>query len=234
VRIFETIPYEFDRETYNRWISLDRYGDMEEELDQVLDEAIPLVRPRFLVREVSVQKPITGGEVVLEGRVFHSAVLAWNLERTDRAWAYAVTCGREIYERLAREEDPLKQYWIDALAEHALQYASDTLEKRLQRELMPPGEKGRLTFMNPGSADRDVWPLEDQKALFELLGDTRGDIGVSLTEGCLMEPSKTLSGFYFFSDMGFVSCWVCSQNPCKTRRDRYRPEFHRDPSSFSD
>jgi hypothetical protein len=233
VRVFETVPYEFDRETYSRWIHLDRYGDREEELDQLLAETIPLVCPRFLVREVPVQHPVTGDEVVLEGRVFHSAVLAWNLERTDRAWAYAVTCGREIYDRLAREEDPLKQYWIDALAELALQYAADTMEKRLKEELLPPGEKGHLTYMNPGSADRDVWILEDQKPLFSLLGDVRGDIGVTLTEGCLMEPSKTLSGFYFFSEAGFVSCWVCSRTPCKTRRDRYRPEFNRDPSSHS-
>jgi len=224
-------PFAFDRETYDRWIRFDRYLSLAEELEGVLAEAVPLVRPRYLIGEFPVQAA-GEEEILIGGRVFTSSVLAWNLKRTDRVWAYVVTCGREIAHRLEKEADPLRNYWIDALAEMAVQSASAYLENRMKERLLTPGSEIRLTYMNPGSADREVWPLEDQRELFSLLGDTEGEIGVSLNGSCLMEPAKSLSGFYFLSPVGFVSCWVCSASPCKTRQAPYKPDFRKNPSSL--
>ena len=218
-----TVPFVFDKDTYLKWIRFEKYDDLSSEIESMLNEILPIVKPRIMLKETSVDS-VSRGESCMEGHVFHSEVLAWNLSRTDRVWAYVISCGTEIYEKIVQEDDPLKQYWIDALAELAVQFASDYLNEYLKKSVSLT-ENEQLTFMNPGSADRDIWDLKDQKTLFDLMGDVEGSIGVSLSEGVLMTPSKSLSGLYFKTEEGFVSCWVCSQPHCKTRRAVYKSDF---------
>jgi hypothetical protein len=217
------IPLVFDQETYDSWIKLERYSDMKGEIDQLLNECLPLVKPRVIIKEAYIDR-VDKDKSVIEGHEFNSKILAWNLARTDRVWAHVISCGQEIYERLLNEKDPLRQYWIDALAELAVQYASEYLADYMKKNRLKEGQ-GILTYMNPGSADRDVWDLKDQRTLFELIGNVDQEIGVSLTQGSLMEPSKSLSGLYFQSKEGFISCWVCSQPSCKTRQSVYKKDF---------
>lgn len=214
------LSFDFDRIAYDRWINIERYPDLTGEIDSLLQEVLPLVKPRLLLREAAIEGT-DKSQVTVGGFVFSSAVLSWNLAQTDRVWAYLVSCGPEIYGRMKGEEEPLRQYWLDALAEMAVQFASEQAEKLLRERL---GEEITLSYMNPGSADRDVWELKDQGPLFKLL-ENPGEIGVSLTEGWLMEPSKSLSGFFFFSPQGFLPCWVCSQKMCPTRRASFRADF---------
>jgi hypothetical protein len=75
--------------------------------------------------------------------------------------------------------------------------------------------------MNPGSGDADVWPIQQQRELFSLLGDVQGELGVSLTESCLMVPNKTVSGLIFPTEIDFESCQVCKRKDCPNRRAPY-------------
>ena len=73
--------------------------------------------------------------------------------------------------------------------------------------------------MSPGSlAD---WPLEQQRALFAVLGDTEGLIGVRLAESCLMIPTKSVSGMRFPTETSFESCQLCPRAVCPGRRAPY-------------
>jgi hypothetical protein len=89
--------------------------------------------------------------------------------------------------------------------------------------------------MNPGSLPD--WPLEQQRVLFELLGDTRKTIGVELTESLVMVPIKSVSGILFTNEEEFASCRRCSRQGCPGRRVPYDPELYdrkyRDPSKTS-
>ena len=71
--------------------------------------------------------------------------------------------------------------------------------------------------MRPGSGDATVWPIEQQKMLFDLLGDVRGCIGVRLTDSFLMMPNKTVSGIRVPTEKDFRSCQVCHRENCPSR-----------------
>ena len=75
-----------------------------------------------------------------------------------------------------------------------------------------------ISTMSPGEADRDVWPIEQQKLLFSLFGNTEELVGVKLTESMLMVPNKSVSGICFPSEVSFKSCQVCRRKDCQARR----------------
>ena len=75
--------------------------------------------------------------------------------------------------------------------------------------------------MNPGSGDVDLWPITEQSKLFDLIGDVQRDVGVTLTESCLMVPTKSLSGLFFPSDVKFINCQRCTRSNCPGRKADY-------------
>jgi predicted transcriptional regulator len=80
--------------------------------------------------------------------------------------------------------------------------------------------------MSPGSL-KD-WPIEEQRALFAILGDVEGSIGVRLSESLVMIPSKSLSGIYFPTEVPFYSCQLCPRERCPSRRATYDESAARD------
>jgi hypothetical protein len=72
--------------------------------------------------------------------------------------------------------------------------------------------------MSPGSGDIDVWPIEQQKPLFSLLGDVESLIGVRLTDAMLMIPTMSVSGILYASEADFESCQVCHREGCPRRK----------------
>jgi hypothetical protein len=78
--------------------------------------------------------------------------------------------------------------------------------------------------MNPGSLPD--WPLQEQRQLFALLGDTRAAIGVELTDSCLMLPIKSLSGLRFPTGENFENCQLCPRERCPGRRTAYEPGLY--------
>jgi len=76
-----------------------------------------------------------------------------------------------------------------------------------------------MSFMAPGSLPD--WPLEEQKPLFNLLGNVKAAIGVNLTDSLLMLPVKSISGIYFPVEASFYSCQLCPRQKCEGRKARY-------------
>ena len=73
--------------------------------------------------------------------------------------------------------------------------------------------------MSPGSlAD---WPIEEQRPLFNILGDVDAAIGVKLSESLLMIPNKSLSGMYFPTEVRFFNCQLCPREQCPGRKAKY-------------
>jgi hypothetical protein len=75
--------------------------------------------------------------------------------------------------------------------------------------------------MNPGSLTD--WPLDEQRQLFDLLGDTQELAGVCLTESLLMLPTKSVSGILFETESRFESCQLCPRVRCRARGAPYEP-----------
>lgn len=80
---------------------------------------------------------------------------------------------------------------------------------------------GDMAKMSPGSLPE--WPVTQQPILFSLLDGLPAEIGVRLTDSCLMLPSKSVSGFFFASQSNFVNCRFCPILSCPNRSARYQP-----------
>ena len=71
--------------------------------------------------------------------------------------------------------------------------------------------------MSPGSGDVNVWPIEQQRVLFDLIGDVEQQIGVHLTDTFLMLPNKSISGVRFSTTVDFRTCQLCHRESCPSR-----------------
>jgi hypothetical protein len=142
-------------------------------------------------------------------------VLCVNLSEVHRVFPYLATCGVELAERRASEDDILRQFWADAIMEAALQSAVQAFAADLSARF----GAGKLAAMNPGSLPD--WPLSQQAPFFELLGPGARRTGVTLSETMLMQPAKSVSGLFFETESGFVNCQLCPRRACPNRRADY-------------
>ena len=182
-----------------------------------LAEALSIARPKAVYRICAVGR-VEGDEVEIEGQHFRSAVLARNMTGKHRVFAYAVTCGVEVDTWSHEEPDMVMGLWLDIIKEmilgKAIRHHHAFLRETYGIE--------KLSSMNPGSGDLEVWPIAQQKELFSLIGRVKEDAGITLTDSFLMLPTKSVSGILFPTEEDFISCSLCSRATCPNRRAPYR------------
>ena len=122
--------------------------------------------------------------VVIDGVRFSSRILAVNLQETHRVFPYVATCGVELDAWAKSFDDLLQRYWADQICQAAVRVARLAVVELLQKRYQP----GKLSRMGPGSLTD--WPIEEQRPLFRLLGDTENTINVRLTDSMLMVPTS--------------------------------------------
>ncbi len=154
------------------------------------------------------------GESAVEvaGVTFESPILRRNLEKANKAFPYIITAGPDLEREAGARGDLLEQYYLEELANLALEQAAGWLEGRI-------GERfglGPLSNMSPGSLED--WPITEQTKLFSIFGDTERLVGVRLTDSLLMVPRKSISGILFPSEEGFVACQLCDRERCPGRK----------------
>jgi hypothetical protein len=215
--ILERIPFQTDLEELAKTVRLKPGSPMLDDLTKMALEAQALANPKVIYRVALVE---AGGDrtVRIDEGEFTSRVLRVNLEKAHRVFPFVATCGREMKMWADMHTDMLQRFWADAIMEQALFTAIQELDRRLEERYQP----GPLSSMNPGSLED--WPISQQRALFDLFGDTRTHIGVELTESMLMIPAKSVSGVLFPSQEGFTaSCQLCPREVCPNRREPYDP-----------
>jgi hypothetical protein len=194
-------------------------GD-ERTVRELLDFARPLLRPRALFRDAFIGRREEEA-VEIGGRLFHSRVLARNLEGTNLVFPFVLTVGGDLEKEASAQGDLLRQYYLETIADLALNAAAASLDGHLRNIF---GLK-KLGLMDPGSIED--WPLAEQVPLFSLLGDAEARLGVRLTDSLLMVPRKSISGIFFPSEESFMSCRICPRDHCQGRRSAYEPELRR-------
>ena len=128
---------------------------------------------------------------MIQGVRFNSRVLRVNLERVHRVFPHIVMCGIELHEWASSMNDMMTQFWADAIKTMALYSAGQALDEHLAEHYRP----GKTSCTSPGVFPD--WPIQQQRPLFELLGDTREAIGVQLLTSCWMTPTQSTSGIIF-------------------------------------
>ena len=173
-------------------------------------------RPKALLVEAAVEE--SGAETVRVGGVdIPSPLVREKLLQSPVAYAYLLTCGQEVDDWSKTLTDIVDVFYVDELKKLWLGCAEKAVRAEAQKRLAPDAA---LSSLNPGSLPQ--WPIEGQRELFRVLGDTEGTVGVRLTESCLMLPSKSVSGILFQDHTGHVNCALCPRENCPNRRVQFK------------
>ena len=192
---------------------LDSASDEAAEFLQLYERARAVAGPKAVFRECFVEQR-DAESITIEGHTLSSHILRHNIGESHRIFPFVATCGTELDDVEIDPGDFLQEYWLDAIKEAWLGVARRFLVEYIKG--VYPFMK--TTSMSPGSGDVDVWPIEDQRPLFAILGDVKAAIGVTLTDGMLMLPNKTISGIRYPSEQDFRTCRMCHRENCPTRQ----------------
>jgi hypothetical protein len=231
IEVLDDIGFEVDEKALLAELRVAEGSKDAEAVRELVETVRPIAKPKA-VYKVSYVEGIDGDEVSIDGVVFTSRVLSANLSKVGRVFAYVGTCGREFDEVEIAPDDLLKGYWLDTIKGMALHVVMEYLYSHIRGKFLLE----TTATMSPGEAERDIWPIGQQKPLFSLFGDTEELVGVRLTESMLMIPNKSLSGICFPSEISFKSCQVCQRKDCHARRaafdkglmESYRGDVKRD------
>ena len=178
----------------------------------LIEQARKSGSPKALYGEAFIEAKGTE-TVTIDGVTFTSRMLRANLDKVERVFPFIATCGEEMDTIDLPAGDFLAEFWWDAIKAVLLQNATKHLNAHLKQRFALE----KTASMSPGSGDATVWPIEQQRELFALLGDVREQVGVELTESFLMKPNKTVSGIVFPTEVDFRTCQVCRREECPSR-----------------
>lgn len=213
MEILENIPVEINMADLKRRLHISRAEDSSLARQLVNDYQV-FIEAKALYKICYIDEKLETA-VQVDGRSFKSKVLRKNLDEVERIFPYVVTIGAQFETQMRNCPDLIKQYYLDMIGILALTSARKQLESHLQSKFA----LGKMAFMSPGSlAD---WPIEEQRPLFDLLGDTQKAIGVKLNDSLLMLPAKSVSGIYFPTEITFFSCQLCPRKECMGRKAAY-------------
>jgi hypothetical protein len=212
--VFDPIPVALDPVTVAAKLRFDPKRAGPERLDDLVSFAQGLIRARavYAAAYVGARRE---GTVEVAGVTFASPVLTRNLAAANKVFPYLITVGPELEREAGGRGDLLRQYYLEGMADAALESAAGWLVSQLEALHGVAG----LANMSPGSLED--WPITEQTKLFSVLGDTERLVGVRLTDSLLMVPRKSISGILFPSEEGFVACRLCERERCPGRKSDY-------------
>ncbi len=189
-------------------------GRLEKMTTELAEEALAVARPKAVYR-VSHAKVIDRSTVAIDGVFFTSRALSRCLEGQPVVYPLIATAGQELEAIPVARGDLMRQYTLDLIKMVILFSASEYLTDYIKTKHSLNG----AAALNPG--EFDDFPISQQKPLFSLFGDAAARIGVSLTTGGSLKPTKSHSGILFPNETGFVSCRLCTMLKCPGRRAAY-------------
>lgn len=201
-------------------LRLDNEAD-EADISRALDmmfQAMAVARPKYLYAVAALENKDDTG-VTINGKRIDSLLVRKNLDAINRIIPYVATCGLEIEKWSEGYTDILETYWADEIKNMLLQQAINHLHKTVKNKYFTAND---MSFMSPGSLEE--WPLKGQIVLFDIIGDVTAEVGVRLTDSCLMIPAKSVSGFFFSSESHYENCRLCPLKNCPNRRAEYTPQ----------
>ncbi len=188
-----------------------------EAVNGVKAEVISSISPKSVYKEVDFKR-LSDSELSADGVIFKSVKLVEHLRNSDRLLVFAATLGVEgdIILKKYMLSYPAKAVIAQAVLAAATECYCDEVCKKISRAEQKNGYYLRPRF-SPGYSDFD---LTEQKKIFSIL-DIYKRIGVSLSDSCLMSPSKSVTAFIGLSkdeNCNFNLCKTCGKAYCDFRR----------------
>ena len=183
---------------------------------EMIDTALAVARPKGIYR-ISPARVIDRGTVDIDGVRFTSRSLSKCLEDQPTVYPLLATAGRELDELPTEPGDLMRQFTLDTIKMVILFSAVEYQTNYIKEKHSLNG----AAALNPG--EFDDFPISQQKPLFTLFGGAEKQIGVTLTSGGALKPTKSRSGILFPNETGFMSCKLCTMLKCPGRRAAYDP-----------
>jgi hypothetical protein len=215
-RVFSLdIPAKLDIEALMKRLRIKEGNARLEKITRELAEkALAAARPKGIFR-VSHAKVIDRGTVEIDGIRFTSRALSKCLEGQNTIYPLIATAGQELDDLPVEHGNLMQQFTLDTVKMVILFSASEHLTDYIKNK----HKLGGAATLNPG--EFNDFPLSQQKPLFEIFGKAASQIGVSLTPGGSIKPTKSRTGILFPNETGFLSCRLCTQVKCPGRRAAY-------------
>ena len=213
------IPCSIDRELLLKNLHLKANSPYLEKAEEMIDQALAVGKPKSVYKLAYIESK-DDDFVVIDGIKFTSRVLRVNLEEAFKVVPYVITCGEELQEWAKTFNDMFDTYCADEIMQGVLRSARQSVFLQIDEEF----RLGHSVNMNPGSLLN--WPINEQKPLFQLLGNVKDMIGVELKDSFLMSPIKSVSGFRFSKEGSYENCQLCPREKCPGRKATYDKKLY--------
>lgn len=215
------IPAEIDVAWVLKWMRPGRTSVRVEEMARELAEkARKIARPKALYK-ISYPRVIDKATIEIDGITFKSKVLSKLFTGLDTVIPYIATIGKELDALNAERGEMMKGFCLETIKTLVLGNASEYLTEYIKKKYKMP----RIARMNPGSLDD--WPITEQRSFLSLFDNVEERIGVTLSSGGVLKPTKSVSSIIFANESGFIPCQICPNLDCPTRKAKYNPELHK-------
>lgn len=191
-------------------------------IDACLNEITESAQPLVYLRRMKIEGTDKGGVDLNGAPRLKSPKLARTMRGCGTALCFLATAGPEVdrlVARLNRRGRVSQAFVADAIGSLLIEQVVEDFQEQTARRLRKRGQGVSLRF-SPGYCD---WPVTQQKSLFQCLAPE--EIGVELSESCLMSPRKTISGVFGVYDLGradldqpYNPCMDCHRKSCSARR----------------
>lgn len=159
------------------------------------------------------------GEVTVDGvRFVCGQQVCGYLKEASEAALFLCTAGALFSDEahaLNDEGEFLEAYIIDTIGSLTVEHAMDRIHAALAEEQAARGLKITNRY-SPGYCN---WPLTDQRALFDFVGEN--PTGIALSASCLMHPIKSVSGIIGIGKQArrrAYGCVICQNQHCIYRK----------------
>lgn len=159
-------------------------------LERCEDETLKILQPKYIYKRFPVQMDGLGVQVLGTTLCLKGKDICEHLKNCDEVFLLGVTAGVELDKRIRKFmiTEPDVGVVMDSCGIQAVEQIADAAEAEIERLVEEEGYHLAWRF-SPGYGDL---PLETQRDLVQVL-DMHRKIGVSLTESCLMVPSKSVT-----------------------------------------
>jgi hypothetical protein len=159
------------------------------------------------------------------GQFFQTGKIVTNfISKVDQFVFFIMTAGKGIElqaQKYLSGDDPLLGYIYDVIGSLTVETGVEKTLKEIEEDFLQDG----LMISNPYSPGYCGWPVTDQQKFFALFNNNT--CGIKLSETCLMDPIKSISGIIGVGKnikKQPYSCAICDLKNC----------LYRDKSQLSD
>ena len=187
-----------------------------EVIANVLDtaEGITDIRGRYLLTD-DYSTSTNSESIRINDHYFHTGkIVTGFIHKSEQFLFFIVTAGKNIElqsQKFLHGNDPLAGYIYDVLGSLTVESATEKFLHNIEERFLKIG----LKISNPYSPGYCGWPVSDQLKLFTLFGNDT--CGIKLSETCLMDPIKSISGIIGIGrnvKKQPYSCSICDAKNC--------------------